>query len=159
PIDLASFPTRRSSDLWESIQALGQMKSREAVEALLVRFGFRIEPSISDQEEKDLVLSGVVAAGEVAVEPVLAMMKTAESIAWPLRILEKLLPAEQVTGELIALLEPMDTEYERDPQKKREVLGELENRVDPRIAAAVSRFTDDVNEACRFHAYGALIAQ
>src|SRR5690606_31084018 len=159
PIDLASFPTRRSSDLWESIQALGQMKSREAVEALLVRFNFRIEPSISDQEEKDLVLSGVVAAGEAAIEPVLGMMKTAESIAWPLRILQKLMPEESVTTELLELLEGMDTEYERDPQKKREVLGELENRVDPRIAGAVLRFTEDVNEACRFHAYGAVIAQ
>src|SRR5690606_26814730 len=40
----------QSPERWESIQALGQMKSREAVEALLVRFNFRIEPSISDQE-------------------------------------------------------------------------------------------------------------
>jgi hypothetical protein len=149
----------QSPERWESIQTLGQMKTREAVEALLVRFTFRIEPSISDQEEKDAVLAGVVAAGDAAIEPVLAMMKTAESIAWPLRILGKVLPEERVTSELLEILEGMDTEYERDPQKKREILGELENRVDPRIAEAVSRFTDDVNEACRFHAYGALIAQ
>jgi hypothetical protein len=149
----------QSPERWESIRALGQMKSREAVEALLVRFSFRIDPSISDQEEKDAVLTGVVAAGEAAVEPVIGMMKSAESIAWPLRILGALLPEERVTTELLSLLEGMDTEYERDPQKKREVLGELENRVDPRIAEAVTRFTEDVNEACRFHAYGALIAQ
>jgi hypothetical protein len=149
----------QSPERWDSIKALGQMKTREAVEALLVRFSFRIDPSISDQEEKDLVLDGVVAAGEVAVEPVIALMKSAESIAWPLRILVKLLPEERMTTELISLLVAMDTEYERDPQKKREVLGELENRVDPRIPEAVTRFTEDVNEACRFHAYGALIAQ
>jgi hypothetical protein len=149
----------QSPERWDSIKALGQMRTREAVEALLVRFSFRIDPSISDQEEKDLVLDGVVAAGEAAVEPVMALMKSAESIAWPLRILAKLLPEERVTTELLSLLVAMDTEYERDPQKKREVLGELENRVDPRIADAVTRFTEDVNEACRFHAYGALIAQ
>lgn len=149
----------QSPERWESILALGQMKTREAVEALLVRFTFRIEPSISDQEEKEKVLEGVVAAGENAVEPVLDMLKKSESIAWPLRILTKLLPEERVTTELLSLLEGMDVEYERDPQKKREILGELENRVDPRIAEAVLRFTEDVNEACRFHAYGALIAQ
>lgn len=149
----------QSPERWESIQALGQMKTAEAVEALLVRFTFRIEPSISDQEEKELVLGGVVRAGDAAIEPVLTMLEQSESIAWPLRILNKLLPEERVTSELLALLEEMDTEYERDPQKKREILGELENRKDPRIADAATRFTDDVNEACRFHAYGALIAQ
>jgi hypothetical protein len=53
----------------------------------------------------------------------------------------------------------MDTEYERDPEKKIQLLAYLEDRQDPRIVPAVTPFLDDVNETVRFHAAGAIFAQ
>ena len=85
----------QNPDRWESIQALAAMRSAEAVEALLQRFTIRVDPSIVDQEEKDAVFHGIVEAGEVAVEPVAAFMQGADSISWPLKILEKLVPPDQ----------------------------------------------------------------
>lgn len=149
----------QNPERWESIKALSAMPRPEAVEALLTRFSFRIDPSISDQEEKEAVLEGIVKIGEPAIEPVTRYLKTSESIAWPIRILSRLLDEPKVTAELLALLEEMDTEYARDPEKKRELLAELASRKDPAIAAAVKRFTEDVNESCRFHAFDALFAQ
>jgi HEAT repeat protein len=149
----------QAPDRWEALQALANMGTVEAVEALLPRFKFVVEPSITDGEEKDLAFQGVIAAGDAAVEPVVAYLQKAESISWYLKMLDQLLPDEQVIGHLLALLEKMDTEYERDPQRKIQMIGTLGERKDPRIVAGVVRFLDDANETVRFHSVSAIAAQ
>ncbi|HJK94240.1 MAG TPA: HEAT repeat domain-containing protein [Polyangiaceae bacterium LLY-WYZ-15_(1-7)] len=146
-------------DRWASLQALGEMKTPEAVEALLQRFTFRVDPSITDQEEKDLAFHAIVGSGEVAIEPVKAFLRESDAIAWPVKMLQKLVVEAEVVGELVALLESMDTEYERDPQKKIDTIMQLEEYQDERIRPAVEPFLDDVNEATRFHAVGTLLRQ
>jgi HEAT repeat protein len=144
---------------WEAIEALGKMHTSEAVAALLPRFTFYVEPSINDQEEKDAAFNSIVAAGSVAVAPVVAFLKRAESISWPVKMLERIAGPETLIERLLELLATMDTEYERDPQKKIQVLAELEDRRDPRIAPAVLRFLADTNETVRFHAACTLLGQ
>ncbi len=149
----------QSPDRWESIQALAAMGTPEALEALLGRFTIYVDPSISDQEEKEAAFEGVVNAGALAIEPVRAFMLRAESLSWPIRILDKLLEPTEVITEIIGLLGKMDTEYARDPQRKQQLLAELEERRDPRIVEAVKRFLEDVNETARYHAVCAIYAQ
>src|ERR1700712_595466 len=103
-------------DRWESIQALSAMKSREAVEALLPRFTFYVEPSITDQEEKDAAFAGILEAGAVGVEPVVAFLKRTDSISWPMKMLDKLVDEQTLIGSLLELLSKMDVEYARDPE-------------------------------------------
>jgi hypothetical protein len=146
-------------DRWEAIQALAKMQTPEAVEALLPRFTFYVDPSITDQEEKDAAFEGIVATGNVAVAPVAAFLRKTDSISWPMKILERITPAPSVVALLLALLSEMDTEYERDPQRKVQTLATLEERTSPEIALAVVRFLEDSNETVRFHAVGALLAQ
>lgn len=146
-------------DRWEAIQALVNMKSTEAAEALLPRFTFYVDPSITDQEEKDIAFEGIVAMGDAAVEPAVAFLRKADSVSWPLKILDRLLSPVVVVEKLLELLAGMDTEYERDPQRKIQILATLEERRDPRIAGAATRFLADTNETVRFHAAGALLAQ
>lgn len=163
----------QAPDRWDSIVAVGKViadcrrsndaeapaLARRAVEALLPRYGFYVDPSITDQDEKDEVARHVVAAGESAIDPVIAMLRRSDSLGWPLKLLERLVPGERVVGELLELLAAMDTEYARDPTRKHQVLQTLEDRKDPRIVAAVVRFLEDVNETARFHAIGAVLEQ
>lgn len=149
----------QAPDRWDSIQALAQMGTEEAVDALLARFAFQIDPSITDQEEKDAAFEAVVETGPVAIEPVKRCLRTAETIAWPLRMLDRLLEPEQVMTELLEALAAMQLEYERDPERKLSLLSTLEERRDPRIIAAAARFLEDVNETARFYAAGAIYAQ
>jgi len=146
-------------DRWEAIEALCKVGTSEAVAGLLPRFTFYVDPSITDQEEKDAAFDGIVRAGEAALEPVVAFLRKAESISWSVKILDRLVPGEQVVGHLVQLLSGMDIEYERDPQRKIQVLATLEERRDPRIAAAVARFLQDASEPVRFNAVGATLAQ
>lgn len=149
----------QSPDRWESINALGQIGTPEAVDALIERFTIHIDPSITDQEEKEATVDAIVRVGEPAVEPVRRYLERVESIAWPLKCLERLLDEDRVVGELLGLLDKMDTEYERNPEKKLQVLTELEERRDSRIVESVRPFLDDVNEPTRFHAVSTLLAQ
>lgn len=150
----ARVATKKSqnADRWQSLIALGELKSPEAVEALLQRFTFRIDPSITDQEEKDLAMQGIVGSGDAAVAPLLAFLAETESIAWPIKMLQKLVPEEEVVAALLDLLEGMNTEYERDPERKIDAIMQLEDYQDPRILPAITRFLGDVNETARFHA-------
>ena len=144
---------------WESIQVLGNDGSDEAIRALLTRFTIRVDPSITDGEEKNAAFQGVVQQGDAALGPVRDFLESSETLAWPLKILKELQSEEEVTSTLLELLSKMDTEYERDPQKKIDVIASFEERKDPRIVEAVTRFLEDMNETARFHAVGAILAQ
>jgi len=160
----------QNADRWESIQALGKMATTEpaggkpddragAVAALMQRFTFYVDPTITDGEEKDETFRWICQAGEVAVDPVRKALRRQDSLSWGMKCLEQLLPEDRFLDELIALLGTMDVEYERDPQRKQQLLGTLEERRGPKIAAAVEPFLQDVNEESRFHAYGAVLLQ
>lgn len=149
----------QSVDRWDAIQALARAGSPEAVEALLQRFTFYVDPSITDQEEKDAVFEAIVAVGAAARAPVSNFLRRTDSISWSVKILDRVADPDVVVSEVLSLLESMDIEYQRDPQKKIQCLTLLGERSDPRIAAVVARFLSDANETVRFHAVGALLAQ
>jgi HEAT repeat protein len=144
---------------WESIQVLASDGSEEALRALLTRFTVRVDPSITDGEEKNEAFLGIVRHGEAALEPVLDFLESSEVLAWPLKILKEIQTEEEVMTTLLELLSKMDTEYERDPQKKIDVIASFEECKDPRIVEAVTRFLEDMNETVRFHTAGAILAQ
>ena len=149
----------QNPDRWESIRVLSQMRTEAAVEALLGRFTIRVDPTITDQEERDLAFHGILEAGEVAIELVKRFMGTADSIDWPLKILTELLPEAEVNDALLEVLGSMSTDYERDPHKKIQLVATFEERHDSRVVEAVTPFLDDVNETVRFHSVGAIVAQ
>ncbi len=146
-------------DRWEALTALMKIDSEEAIEALVQRFTFYVDPTITDQEEKEAVFNAVVAKGKVSVEPLRRFIRKAESLSWPLKMLDRVASPEEVLAILLELLSTMDTEYERDPQRKLQVLAELETRRGPEVAPAVQPFLQDVHEPARFHAVGAVLAQ
>src|SRR6204780_1301186 len=86
-------------DRQEAIQALADMGSADAVEVLLKRFTFHMDPSITDQEEKDAAFRGILRAGALAIEPVRAFAAKAESLAWPMRIMKELVGEEEYVDE------------------------------------------------------------
>src|SRR4051812_44788234 len=80
-----------------AIEELGGMRSSAAIEALLMRYTVRIDPGITDDEEKQRVLAIVREAGAaVAVEPVKAFILSRDEISWPLKALSDLLPEAEV---------------------------------------------------------------
>jgi HEAT repeats len=146
-------------DRQEAIQALSELQTSEAVEVLLKRFTFHMDPSITDQEEKDAAYKGILRAGASAIEPVRAFAAKAESLAWPMKIIKGLVDEAEYAEELLRWLSRWDTEYAKFVEPKVQILTALEDHRHPRIREEVERFLEDVNEPARFHAAVTLLAQ
>jgi HEAT repeat protein len=146
-------------DRIEAIENLARLGSGEAAAALLRRFTFHIDPSITDQEEKDAAAHGIEAAGEAAIEPIRAFCAKAESLTWPLKLLKDLVPSDRYVEEVIRLLDRFDTEYTRNIDPKQQLISELEHYSQPAIRTAVERFLDDAGEGIRFVAVTTVFAQ
>lgn len=151
----------QAPDRAESIRHLANLKNAGAVEALLVRFSYKVDPSIIDQEEKEDVFNAIVDSGaDVALEPVRAYFRNpSRSVNWAIKILAHLVSTDELIDEILEVLAGMDVEYTRDPERKQQLIAALEDMRSPKIAPAVVRFLEDVNETSRFHAVGALLGQ
>ncbi len=146
-------------DRQEAIAELAEMGTAEAAAALLKRFTFNIDPSITDQEEKDGAYQGVLAAGQAALPPIRAFAARAESLAWPIKLLKELLPEEAFLEELLAWLSRWDTEYAKFIDPKLQILAALEDYRHASILPKVEPFLLDVNGDARFHAVATVLAQ
>lgn len=159
PAKVVADKRAQTYDRSEAIRILGELKTAEAAEALLKRFTFTIDPSITDQEEKEAAFDAIVAVGEPVVEAIRTFCERAEVLTWPLRVLRAVLSDEAYKAELLALAESYDTEYSRNVEPKLQVVAALEETSGEDVRLAVERFLEDVNETVRFHAVQTTFAQ
>ena len=145
-------------DRQEAIEELSRMASAESVAALLRRFDFTMDPSITDQDEKDSAAKGIVAAGSAALEPLRKYCKRAESLTWPLKVLRQVVPEDEIVDELLALLDQFDTEYVRNHEPKVQLIHALEHYVSEDVRLAVEPFMNDASEPVRFAAITTVFA-
>jgi hypothetical protein len=107
----------------KAIDQLGGIGTPAALRALCQRFTVRVDPGITDDEEKDRVRQLLVDAGPVAVEPVKDFLAREESgIAFGLRALSALASADEVFAEVLRQLQKLGSQYTRDPDKKLTLL-------------------------------------
>jgi hypothetical protein len=165
--DLAQ-PLQNEEELKKTEKGRAQLEEHEktrvdAAGALLRRFTFVSDPTITDAEEKQMAFEGVQAVGKDILEPLRAFVEKHqnESIAWPIKILKGAFAddEEALIGELLSWLSKWDTEYAKFVDSKVQLLAELEEHKDPRILEAITDFLLDVNETSRFHAVGVALAQ
>lgn len=149
---LAGEKLAQDYDRQEAIGELSKLGTPEAAEALLRRFSFNMEPTITDQDEKESALEGIVKVGEAALAPVRKFAARAESLTWPLKVLRRIVPQDRLGDELLDLLEQFDTEYTRNAEPKIQLIAALEEFPGDDVREAVEPFLTDVNETVRFHA-------
>lgn len=155
---VAADKLAQNYDRQEAIEELGRIGDARAASALLKRFSWSMDPSITDQDEKEAAARGVVAAGDAALEPIRKYCKNAESITWPLKVLKQIVEEDRYVEELLGLLDLFDTEYVRNADPKIQLLGALEQFPSDDVRVAVEPFVEDANENVRFSAVGAVFA-
>ena len=129
-----------------AIEELGEMRSEEAVSALLMRYTFRVDPGITDDDEKARVMALIVQTGQTALPAVKKFIMGRDEISWPLRALSDLLPEAEVVKFLVAVAHKVGTEYSRVPEKKVLLLNALMTHKAPEITTAVLSFLDDMDD-------------
>ena len=146
-------------DRQEAIQELSRMGTAQAAAALLKRFDWVLDPSITDQEEKESCMRGIVAAGEDALEPIREYCQKAESLTWPLKVLRAIVKDDaQAARELLNVLEKFDTEYVRNAEPKVQLIQALEAYPTEEVRLAVEPFLGDMSEPVRFTSATTLFA-
>jgi HEAT repeat protein len=137
----------------KAISQLGEMGTPAALETLLLRFTVRVDPGITDDEEKETALSILVAAREAAVPPIEKFVtEQDDGLAWGLRALATIAPAEKVREVVVRELGRLGRIYTRDPEKKIVLLkwlaehhaGEGGAAVETALLPLLEDFSDDV---------------
>jgi HEAT repeat protein len=130
-----------------AIEELGEMKSEAAVDALLMRFTIRIDPGITDDEEKARTRALIVEAGAAGLPAVKRFILSRDEISWPLRALSDLLPEAEVVKFLVEVANKAAAEYSRVPAKKVLLLHAFaQHKAPAEITAAVLPFLEDMDD-------------
>lgn len=155
---MVSNKLSQNLDREDALHRLGQMKTGEAARVLLTRFNWTLNPSIKDQEEKELAVRGIVAAGEAALAPIREYSARTEAITWPLKALREIVNAERLEAELLSLLDEFDTDYMRNPEPKVQLVQVLGEFCSEDVRIAVQPFLADLSEEVRFAAVSTVLS-
>jgi HEAT repeat protein len=137
---------------WGAVQAVLSDPSDAALDAALKRFSIYVDPSTVDNEEKEYIADSLAARGEEIVPRLRVALGEQESITWLVRIAGRVLAREGLHDLLLEIVRGFDTEYERNPERKIQVVMALADFPGEATAAAIAPFLDDVNETVRFQA-------
>jgi HEAT repeat protein len=102
------------------------------------------------------VNDALVDIGRPALPAIARALRSAESVNWVQRVLRSIVTPEEYKDELLSVLADFDTEYERNPDRKMQTIMALADIAEPRVAEALMRFLEDVDETVRFQTVVAL---
>ncbi len=146
-----------------ALEQLGALGTPGALRTLCLRFTVHAEPGITDGEEKERARRILVEAGASAADPLSAFVRTEETgVAWGLRALAEIWPAERVTAFVLEELARLARVYTRDPEKKLVLLTWLVEQKDASppgdVPGALLPLLEDFSDDVRIAAVRALAA-
>jgi len=154
-IEKATNKLAQQPDRWGALEKLKEDGSGDALVGLCKRFSITSMKGVEDEAEKAWVVETLVAKGEAALDPVVRYMKTAEQLAFPLRVLERIAPRDrvlQVADELFASEPPG---YVRMPERRIDLLrwfAEWKPVTDDELVSRFTPYVTDFDENVRFAA-------
>jgi hypothetical protein len=148
----------QSVDRFASLETLAVAGSDPAQKAqqgkaalgLLGRFTMRYDKTIEDEQEKEYCFDQLRRMGVAILPSIEEHLRSADSIAWGLRLLGEVASAEEMWPVLERLCAENDNNYTRDPSKKTQLLHFLGEQKDPRCGHALIPYLEDVDEGVRF---------
>jgi hypothetical protein len=147
----------QSPDRMKALQSLRDDGTPDAIYGMMRRFGMMYDKTIEDEQEKEWVFEVLVEKGASIIPSVQKYLFSADSISWPLRLLDKIANKEQELEVIKSVLDRHEPGYERDPTKKIQLLNHLAALKDARVPTLVLPYLGDMDEGVRYAAAEALI--
>jgi hypothetical protein len=154
-IEKATNKLAQQPDRWGALEKLKEDGSEAALVGLCRRFSITSMKGVEDEAEKLWVVDTLVAKGEVALAPVVRYMKTAEQLAFPLRVLERIAPRDQVIEVADQLFASEPPGYVRMPERRIDLLrwfAEWKPATDDELVSRFTPYVTDFDENVRFTA-------
>lgn len=158
-IERATNKLSQQVDRWGALERLKEEGSEEALLGLCKRFGITSMKGVEDEQEKNWVVDTLVGFGPAALPPLRRYMKSADQLAFPLRVLERIADhdkALEVVDELFASEPPG---YVRMPERRIDLIhwmGEWKAATDDEIVSRLVPYVQDFDENSRFAAIDGL---
>jgi hypothetical protein len=154
-IDKATNKLSQQPDRWGALEKLKDDGSEEALLGLCRRFAITSMKGVEDEAEKLWVVDTLVAKGAEALAPVVRYMKTAEQLAFPLRVLERTASREKVIEVADQLFASEQPGYVRMPERRIDLLrwfSEWKPATDDEVVSRFTPYVTDFDENVRFTA-------
>jgi len=147
----------QSPDRYKAMETLLNDGSPDAVFGLMRRFGMMYDKSIDDEQEKEWVFDALVEKGAAIIPQVERYLLAADSISWPLRLLDKVASKELELQVVRKVMERHEPGYERDPTKKIQLINHLAGIREAGAAELAAPYLADMDEGVRYAAAESLV--
>jgi hypothetical protein len=154
-IEKATNKLAQQPDRWGALEKLKDDGTEDALVGLCKRFSVTSMKGVEDEAEKTWVVDTLVGKGTDALAAVIRYMKTAEELAFPLRVLESIASRDkvlEVTDQLFASEPPG---YVRMPERRIDLLrwfSEWKPGSDDEVVSRLTPYVTDFDENSRFAA-------
>jgi HEAT repeat protein len=158
-IEKATNKLSQQPDRWSALEKLKDDGSEEALVGLCKRFSITSMKGVEDEAEKLWVVDSLVAKGAAALAPLVRYMKTAQQLAFPLRVLERIAPRETVLEVADQLFASEAPGYVRMPERRIDLLrwfAEWKPATDDEVVSRFTPYVTDFDENVRFTAIDGL---
>jgi len=129
-----------------AMERLAAWRTPESAAALLRRFTIQTPRASMDLEEKQYAVKLLAEMGEIAVNPIIAWLKTEPDVAHPVQALKRLCSPEKYLTVLLEVLEFLSSGYARWPETKVILIAGIDDEVFPQAGETICRFLDDDND-------------
>jgi hypothetical protein len=153
----ASNKYGQAQDRQQAIASLAELGTHEAIATMLLRYTFRIEQTIGDEEEKRLVYDELIRLGRSAVDPILEFLEKQNAPYWPTRALREIVGEEEAVTHLLRIIDAMEAIFDRDVERKIELVSNLREFRDSRVRDKLMELLHDDQEELRVHGIEGLV--
>ena len=154
-IDRATNKLAQQQDRLGALEKLKEDGTEAALLGLCRRFAITSMKGVEDEAEKLWVVDTLIAKGEAALNPLVRYMKTADQLAFPLRVLEGIAPRAKVLEVADELFKSETPGYVRMPERRIDLLrwfAEWKPATDDQVVSRFTPYVTDFDENVRFTA-------
>ena len=158
-IERATNKLAQQPDRWAALEKLREDGSEAALIGLCRRFAITSQKGVEDEDEKNWVVRTLVDKREVALPPLIRYMKSAEQLAFPLRVLDQIAPRDKVLAVADELFASEPPGYVRMPERRIDLLrwfAEWKPATDDEVVSRITPYVTDFDENVRFAAIDGL---
>jgi hypothetical protein len=152
-IDKATNKLAQQQDRWGALEKLKEDGTDGALLGLCRRFAITSMKGVEDEAEKLWVVDTLIAKGVAALNPLVRYMKTANQLAFPLRVLEGIAPRDKVLEVADELFKSETPGYVRMPERRIDLLrwfAEWKPATDDEVVSRFTPYVTDFDENVRF---------
>lgn len=152
-IEKATNKLSQQVDRFGALERLDQDGSEEALFGLCKRFSITSMKGVEDEQEKHWVVDRLIEKGPIALPPLVRYMKSAEQLAFPLRVLERIADRAKVLEVADQLFASEPPGYVRMPDRRIDLIrwfSEWKPGTDDEVVTRLTPYVTDFDENVRF---------